>query len=428
MSGVVIVGAQWGDEGKGKITNSLSSFADFVVRFQGGANAGHTVSHNGRPVVFHLLPSGISVPGVTCVLGPGVVVDPEALVSEIDDVSSYGIVVNSNLLVDIGAHMVLPYHRAQEAAEEDARGANAIGTTLRGIGPACADRQAREGLQIGLLADFDDFRKRFVAAAARKNDLIVKLYGAEPIDVDDALSRLEAAAERLRPHLADTPGLIRDAIRSGKNVIFEGAQGALLDVAFGTYPYVTSSHTTSAGVSGGTGVPPSMIGETVGVAKAYVTRVGEGPFPTESVDAGGDAIRERGSERGATTGRPRRCGWLDAVALRYAIEVNGAERLIITKLDVLDTFERIPVCTAYRIDGELTDRFPRTIAQLERAEPVYEEFPGWMTSTRDVRAAADLPPAAAAYLRRIEQLAGVPVAAVSVGASAHAIVEFEKIL
>lgn len=428
MSGVVIVGAQWGDEGKGKITNSLSSSADFVVRFQGGANAGHTVSLNGRPVVFHLLPSGISVPGVTCVLGPGVVIDPEALVAEIDDVGSRGIDVGSNLLIDIGAHMVLPYHKAQEAAEERARGADAIGTTLRGIGPACADRQAREGLPVGLLADFGDFREKFVAAARRKNDLIVKLHGAEPIDVDDTLARLEAVAGRLRPHLADTPGLIRDAIKSGKNVIFEGAQGALLDVAFGTYPYVTSSHTTSAGVSAGTGVPPSMIGETVGVAKAYVTRVGEGPFPTESVDAGGEAIRERGCERGATTGRPRRCGWLDAVALRYAIEVNGAKRIIVTKLDVLDTFERIPVCTAYRIDGELTEHFPRTIARLERAEPVYEDLPGWMTSTRDVRAAADLPPEAAAYLRRIEQLAGVPVAAVSVGASAHAIVEFEKIL
>ena len=407
MSSVVIVGAQWGDEGKGKITNSLSSSADFVIRFQGGANAGHTVSLNGRPVVFHLLPSGISVPGVTCVLGPGVAIDPEALVAEIDDVGSRGIEVGSNLLIDIGAHMVLPYHKAQEAAEERARGANAIGTTLRGIGPACADRQAREGLPVGLLADFGDFREKFVAAARRKNDLIVKLHGDEPIDVDDALARLETVAERLRPHLADTPGLIRDAITSGKNVIFEGAQGALLDIAFGTYPYVTSSHTTSAGVSAGTGVPPSMIGETVGVAKAYVTRVGEGPFPTESVDAGGEAIRERGCERGATTGRPRRCGWLDAVALRYAVEVNGAKRMIVTKLDVLDTFERIPVCTAYRIDGELTERFPRTI---------------------DVRAAADLPPEAAAYLRRIEELAGVPVAAVSVGASAHAIVEFEKIL
>lgn len=428
MSAIVIVGTQWGDEGKGKVTNSLSSSADMVVRFQGGANAGHTVSLAGRPVVFHLLPSGISVDGVTCVLGPGVVVDPEALISEMDEVGSRGIDVGTNFLIDIGAHMVLPYHKAQEAAEERARGAAAIGTTLRGIGPACADRQAREGLPMGLLADFADFRERFAAAARRKNDLIVRLYGAEPIDVAAALARLESAAERLVPHLSDTPGLVRGAIADGKNVIFEGAQGTLLDVAFGTYPYVTSSHTTSAGVSVGTGVPPSMIGETVGVAKAYVTRVGEGPFPTESTDAGGEAIRERGAETGATTGRPRRCGWLDGVALRYAIEVNGASRLIVTKLDVLDTFERIPVCTAYRIDGEVTGRFPRTIAELGRAEPVYEELPGWVSSTRDVRAAADLPPQATAYLRRIEELAGVPVAAVSVGAAAHAVVEFQKII
>lgn len=428
MSCVVIVGTQWGDEGKGKITNSLSSSADLVVRFQGGANAGHTVSHNGAPVVFHLLPSGISVPGVTCVLGPGVVIDPEALVSEIDDVEARGIAVGSNLLVDIGAHMVLPYHKAQEAAEERARGADAIGTTLRGIGPACADRQARDGLTIGLLSDFDDFRERFAASAGRKNELLSKLYDAEPVDVEGAVERLARAAERLKPHLDDTPGLVRGAIASGKNVIFEGAQGTLLDIAFGTYPYVTSSHTTSAGVSTGTGVPPSMIGDTVGIAKAYVTRVGEGPFPTESTDAGGEAIRQRGRETGATTGRPRRCGWLDAVALRYAIEVNGASKLIVTKLDVLDEFERIPVCTAYRLNGEVTERFPRTIAELERVEPVYEELPGWMASTRDVRTASELPREASDYLRRIEELAGVPVAAVSVGASAHAIVEFEKIL
>ena len=428
MSSVVIVGAQWGDEGKGKITNSLSSSADVVVRFQGGANAGHTVSYGGEPVVFHLLPSGISVPGVTCVLGPGVVVDPEALVSEIDEVGSRGIAVGENLLIDIGAHMVLPYHKTQEAAEESARGAGAIGTTLRGIGPACADRQAREGLPVGLLADFEDFRQRFASAAKRKNDLVVKLYGGQPIDVDGALERLRPVAGRLARHLSDTPHLVRDAISAGKNVIFEGAQGALLDVAFGTYPYVTSSHTTSAGVSAGTGVPPSMLGTTVGVAKAYVTRVGEGPFPTESTDGGGEEIRERGRERGATTGRPRRCGWLDGVALRYAVEVNGAAKLIITKLDVLDTFERIPVCTAYRVDDQISRRFPRTTAELARVEPVYEEHAGWMTSTRDVRAPADLPPQATAYLKRIEELAGVPVAAVSVGASAHAVVEFERII
>lgn len=428
MSGVVIVGMQWGDEGKGKITNALSSKADMVVRFQGGANAGHTVSLNGEPVVFHLLPSGISVPGVECVIGPGVVVDPEALVSEIDMVNERGVTVGDNFRIDVGAHMVMPHHRAQEAAEEKARGGAAIGTTLRGIGPTYSDRYAREGLPIGLLADPASFRERYSAVARRKNDLLKKLYGADPIDIDRTIERFTVVAERLAPHLADTPAAIRAAISSGKRVIFEGAQGTLLDIAFGTYPYVTSSYTTSAGVSPGTGVPPSMVGKVVGIAKAYVTRVGEGPFPTESVDESGEAIRRCGHEMGATTGRPRRCGWMDGVALRYSAEVNGADRLIITKLDVLDSFETLPVCTAYRIGNDVTTTFPRTASELALAEPVYEKLPGWKTSTRDVRRPKDLPTAARDYIRRIEELAGVPVAAVSVGAAAHAVVEFESVL
>ncbi len=428
MSSVVIVGVQWGDEGKGKITNALSTEADMVVRFQGGANAGHTVSLNGDPIVFHLLPSGISVPGVRCVIGPGVVVDPQALVDEIDMVAEHGVEVGDNFWIDVGAHMVMPHHKAQEAAEEKARGKGAIGTTLRGIGPTYADKHAREGLPIGLFADFDAFRERYVAVASRKNELLTKLYGAEPVDIEGSLERLRGIADRLRQHLADTPGSIRDALSSGKNVIFEGAQGTLLDIAFGTYPYVTSSYTTAAGVSPGTGVPPSMIGKVVGIAKAYITRVGEGPFPTESPDERGDAIRTCGHEMGATTGRPRRCGWLDGVALRYSVDINGADRLIITKLDVLDSFETLPVCTGYRIDGETTTRFPRTVPELARAEPVYEELPGWKTSTRDARRPEDLPAEATAYIKRIEELAGVPVAAVSVGAAAHAVVEFEDIL
>ncbi|MBD3349812.1 MAG: adenylosuccinate synthase [Candidatus Eisenbacteria bacterium] len=428
MSGIVIVGVQWGDEGKGKITNGLSSGADMVVRFQGGANAGHTISLNGEPFVFHLLPSGISVPGVRCVIGPGVVVDPESLVREIDMVSEHGVSVGENFMIDFGAHMVMPYHKAQEAAEEKARGEEAIGTTLRGIGPTYSDRHAREGLQIGLFADFGEFSARYRSVAERKNALLTKLYGAEPVSVDEALDRMRPLAERLEPYLADTPGMIRETLNDDGKVIFEGAQGTLLDIAFGTYPFVTSSFTTSAGVSPGTGVPPSMIGTVVGIAKAYVTRVGEGPFPTESRDERGDEIRRCGHEMGATTGRPRRCGWLDGVALRYAVELNGVDRLIITKLDVLDSFETIPVCTAYRIGGEATRTFPRTVAELAAVEPVYEELPGWGTSTRDVRRPEDLPEAATAYIRRVEELAGVPVAAVSVGAAAHAVVDFERLL
>jgi adenylosuccinate synthase len=428
MSNIVIVGAQWGDEGKGKITNSLSTCADMVVRFQGGSNAGHTVSVNGEPVVFHLLPSGISVPGVMCVLGPGVVIDPEELVEEIHGVHAKGIEVGSNFAIDIGAHLVMPYHKAQEAAEEDARGGGAIGTTLRGIGPTYADRYSREGLPIGLMASFDEFEEALRAVAGRKNKLLTRLYGAEPLDIDAMVDRMRPVADVLARHLADAPTMIRRTLVNGGNVIFEGAQGTLLDIGFGTYPFVTSSHTTAAGVAPGTGVPPSMIGEIIGVAKAYVTRVGAGPFPTEEPDGAGEVIRDRGKERGATTGRPRRCGWLDLVALRYSIDLNGISRLIITKLDVLDTFEAIPICVAYEIDGERTEVFPRTAAELAKARPVFEELPGWQASTRDARAAEDLPANAAAYLRRIEEVAGVPVAAVSVGAAAHAVVEFAEIL
>jgi adenylosuccinate synthase len=357
-----------------------------------------------------------------------VVVDPGALVSEIEMVGERGVEVGENLEIDVGAHMVMPYHKAQEAAEERSRGGDAIGTTLRGIGPAYSDRHAREGLQVGLFADFADFSERYTKVAERKNALLTRLYDAEPVDIPATLERLRPVAERLRPHLKDTPPAVRNALKEGRNVIFEGAQGTLLDIAFGTYPYVTSSFTTSAGVSPGTGVPPTDIGRVVGIAKAYVTRVGEGPFPTELHDESGDEIRRCGHEMGATTGRPRRCGWLDAVALRYAVELNGADRLIITKLDVLDSFETIPICTAYRIGGKMTSAFPRTVAELAAAEPVYEELPGWKESTRSVRRPEDLPQAALAYVRRIEGLAGVSIAAVSVGAAAHAVVEFETLL
>jgi len=428
MNSLVIVGTQWGDEGKGKITNALSSCAEMVIRYQGGANAGHTVSVSGEPLVFHLLPSGISVPGVRCVLGPGVVIDPESLVAEIEMVRGRGIDVGANLLIDVGAHMVLPYHKTQEAAEEHARGGAAIGTTRRGIGPTCADRVARDGFAIGELARFDDFRERFVATAERKNELLTRLHGADPIDIDAETERLRALAPKLAPHLEDTPRLVRRAIADGRNVIFEGAQGTLLDISHGTYPYVTSSNTSAAGVSAGTGVPPSMIGEVMGVAKAYVTRVGEGPFPTETTGEAGALLRERGGEIGSTTGRPRRCGWLDTVALRYAVELNGIRRLIVTKLDVLDALETIPVAVAYEIGDRTVDRFPRSIEELAAASPVYEELPGWQTSTREARTEAQLPKNALAYLRRIEKLAGAEVAAASVGAAAHAVVEFAEIL
>ncbi|MFH1690837.1 MAG: adenylosuccinate synthase [Candidatus Eisenbacteria bacterium] len=428
MSALVIVGTQWGDEGKGKITNFYASRANMVVRFQGGANAGHTVNVAGKKVVFHLLPSGISVPNVKCIIGPGVVIDPLALVEEIEYVRANGIEVGDNLLIDVGAHLVMPYHKAVEAAEERSRGGDAIGTTHRGIGPAYSDRYAREGLTCGDLASFDRFEEKLSTIVLRKNTILTKLYGAEPVSLDEIREQMWAAAKALVPYLSDTPGLIRSAIASGDNVLFEGAQGALLDIGFGTYPFVTSSNTTAAGVAPGTGVPPTWIGEVVGVAKAYATRVGAGPFPTEAEGGPAALICERGAEFGATTGRPRRCGWLDIVALRYALALSGIERLIITKLDVLDTFPRIPVCVGYTLDDANVDTFPRDVDALRRVQPVYEELPGWEADTSIARSSAELPEKALAYLRRIEELSGARIAVASVGAASDAIVEFERLL
>jgi adenylosuccinate synthase len=399
-----------------------------VVRFQGGANAGHTVNVDGKKVVFHLLPSGVSEPGAKCIIGPGVVLDPLALVEEIDYVRGNDIEVGENLLIDVGAHLVMPYHKAIEAAEEDARGNDAIGTTHRGIGPTYVDRYAREGLTCGDLAVFDRFREKLAFAVARKNEVLTKLYGAEPLSLDEITEQMEAAADALTPHISDTPALIRSAIAEGDNVLFEGAQGALLDIGFGTYPFVTSSNTTAAGVATGTGVPPTAIGTVAGVAKAYATRVGAGPFPTEADTEPAALICERGAEFGATTGRPRRCGWLDAVALRYALALSGIQRLIITKLDVLDALPSIPVCVGYELDGSTIDTFPRDIDTLRRVSPVYEELPGWETDTSAARTEAELPEEALAYLKRIEELSGARVAVASVGAASDAIVEFERLL
>jgi len=428
MSSLLIIGTQWGDEGKGKLTNYYAAHADMIVRFQGGANAGHTVSVNGSPVVFHLLPSGISVPGVKCVIGAGVVIDPHKLVEEIDKVRPLGIAERENLLIDVGAHLTLEYHRAIEAAQERARGAAAIGTTMRGIGPTYADRTAREGVTMGEMAQFDAFARRVRDIAERKNTLLTKAYDAEPVNVDSMLDGLRELAPRLTPHLADTPSIIREAAASHGNVIFEGAQGTLLDLSFGTYPFVTSSNTSAGGLAPGTGVPPSAIDEVVGVAKAYITRVGAGPFPTESDGDAAEQIRRRGHEHGSTTGRPRRCGWLDTVALRYSIAINGIRRLIITKLDVLDECEEIPVCVAYELDGERVEEFPRSAEALARAVPVYETMPGWLSDTSACREAGQLPQKAIEYLRRVEKLSGASVAAVSVGAAAHAIVHFDHVL
>jgi adenylosuccinate synthase len=428
MSGFVLVGTQWGDEGKGKITNYYAARADMVVRFQGGANAGHTVKVGKDTVVFHLLPSGISVPGVTCVIGPGVVADPFALALEADYVRSCGIRVDENLLIDMGVHLVMPYHKAIEAAEEEARGGNAIGTTHRGIGPAYADKYAREGVTFGDLTNESLFERKLRTAIARKNRILTGAFGAAPIDADDLLARMAPVRASLARHVSDARRVVRDALDHGDNVLFEGAQGALLDVTFGTYPYVTSSHTTAAGVAPGTGVAPGRIGTVVGVTKAYTTRVGAGPFPTETDADASAVLAERGAEFGATTGRPRRCGWLDLVALRYSLELSGVEHLVVTKMDVLDTMERIPVCVAYSVDGTRTDEFPRDLETLRRVEPVFETLPGWMSPTGAARSPDALPAAALSYLDYIAKSTSTDVVAVSVGAASDAIVELGQVL
>lgn len=427
MPGLVVIGTQWGDEGKGKMVHFLGSRADMVVRFQGGANAGHTVTVDGREFILHLVPSGILHPGVTCVLGVGVVVDPEELVEEIDSLREKGVEVGENFLIDTGAHLVMPYHKEQDIAEEKYRQAEAIGTTGRGIGPAYADRCARGGLTVGELTDQSRFRERLEETLRYKNDLLTKVYGSEPLDADAIADRMRALADRLGPHITDTAALMREGLAADKKILFEGAQGSLLDISFGTYPYVTSSTTTAAGVAQGTGVAPSLIGDTIGITKAYTTRVGAGPFPSEASSETAELLWQRGRETGATTGRVRRCGWLDVVAVRHALALSGIKRIVITKLDVLDVVESIPVCVAYMLDGERIDHFPRSPGAFSRVTPVYEELPGWKAETESARRREDLPARALDYLAWIEELTESEIAAVSVGAGPEATVEFDEV-
>ena len=413
MPTVVVVGAQWGDEGKGKITDYLAAEADTVVRYQGGNNAGHTVLVGDKEYRLHLVPSGI-VHGKRCVIGNGVVVDPWAFLEERDILGREGLPVE-RIAVSDAAHLILPHHQALDAAEEQSRGSARLGTTLRGVGPAYRDKAARIGLRVGDLLRPDSLRRR-LGQVLPEVDRMLAGHGLPPTAADALLVRLEEAAVRLRPHVVDTVRLINDAIDAGERVLFEGAQGTLLDIDLGTYPFVTSSHPTAGGACIGAGVGPSRIDRVLGVSKAYTTRVGDGPFPTELQGALADRLRERGREYGTTTGRPRRCGWLDTVALRHAVLVNGLSGICITKLDTLSGLERIRVAVAYDLDGRRLEDLPHDPETLSRCRPICEDLDGWGDELGELRDVAQLPRAAATYLARVEELTGVPVAMVSVGA------------
>jgi adenylosuccinate synthase len=412
-SNIIVLGAQWGDEGKGKIVDLFSERFDVVVRYQGGNNAGHTVYIGPKKYVLKLIPSGILRPGKLAVIGNGVVIDPGALMEEIDALQSAGIDVMSQLAISNRAQVIFPFHRLVEKISEASKDRVAIGTTARGIGPAYEDKAARRGIRIADLLERDAFPALY-AQLRRDKQRIAAAFGVEGID-EDALERARLLAERLRPMVRDTAALLHQQIRAGKRILLEGAQGTMLDIDHGTYPFVTSSNTTAGGACTGTGIPPTSIDGVIGVAKAYITRVGGGPFPSESLDEVGDSIRKAGNEFGSVTGRPRRCGWFDAPLLRYTAMINGFDSLIVTKLDVLDHLAEIPVCVAYEIDGKLIGEMPARQERLLCVQPVYEVLPGWQTSTRGVKAFDELPGRAKDYLDFLEKQTGVETGCVSTG-------------
>jgi adenylosuccinate synthase len=408
-----LVGAQWGDEGKGKIIDVLTEQADIVVRTQGGNNAGHTVHIQGQKYVLHLIPSGILRKGKVCVIGNGVVVDPVSLVGEIEGLRKLGIGVAGNLYLSETAHLVLPYHRELDSQRETLKGKQKIGTTKRGIGPAYGDKAARTGLRVIDLANPERFEKQLKAKIAENNE-ILKAFGAKPLSFKKVHAAYREAGDYLKPFVTNTVTFLQGALRRGDDILFEGAQGTFLDIDHGTYPFVTSSNTTAGGACTGSGVPPHRMDRVVGVMKAYTTRVGEGPLPTENAEIA-DMLHAMGREFGATTGRPRRCGWFDSVATRHACAVNGIDDLAVTNIDGLDTVETIKVCIGYRHNGKTYDFVPNDIDVLSQCEAVYAEFPGWRTSTTECRTWKDLPPRTRTYLRALAELSGAKLTIASVG-------------
>jgi adenylosuccinate synthase len=415
LKSAVIVGAQWGDEGKGKIVDVLSNNFDVVARYAGGHNAGHTVIINGKKFVLQLIPCGILRPGSLSVIGNGVVLDPFAFMKEVNALRATGVQVDGNLFVSNRAHVILPYHRMIELGAENAPGRVKIGTTSRGIGPTYEDKMARRGLRVADLLDKALLKTHIQNACREKNTIAHALFNSEPLDPDKMYEEYSAVADQVAPFVADTCLMVNKAIKNGKRVMFEGAQGTMLDIDHGTYPFVTSSSATSGGAVIGTGVPPTAISTVIGITKAYCTRVGEGPFPTEIHDALGEVIRKKGNEYGAVTGRPRRCGWVDLPLLRYSNMVNGTEWLVVTKLDVLDELAKIPVCVGYKIDGKETEEIPAQDSGFKKIEPIYREFDGWQTSTEGITDHEKLPAKAQEYLRFIQKETSAKIAMVSTG-------------
>ena len=415
LANVVVIGAQWGDEGKGKITDLLSRSADVVVRYQGGVNAGHTIVVDDQVLKLHLIPSGILYPDTVCLIGSGTVVDPKVMLGELDMLIANGIDI-SGLKLSSTAHVTMPYHRLLDEAMEKQRGDRKIGTTGRGIGPTYADKSQRSGIRVIDLLDEDRLRDRLDGPLKEKNQLLQTIYGVDPLDAEEVISEYLAYGKRLAPHVVDCTREIHQAARDRKNILFEGAQGTLLDLDHGTYPYVTSSNPISGGACIGAGVGPTLIDRVIGVAKAYTTRVGEGPFPTELEGSLNDHLCDRGGEFGTTTGRRRRCGWFDGVIGRYAVGVNGLDCLAITKLDVLDELDELQVCVAYDLDGERIEHFPSCAEEFARCKPIFVTLPGWQCSTAECRTLEDLPEKAMAYLRFLADLMEVPIAIVSLGA------------
>ena len=416
MPSVCVFGAQWGDEGKGKIIDTLARDADVVVRYQGGANAGHTVVVAGAKYVLHLIPSGILHPGKLNVIGNGVAVDPLKFLEEVEGLRARGVAVDgTNLRLAANAHVIFEHHRRIDVAAERWRGLGRIGTTGRGIGPCYADKAARTGLRVADLLDAERCRTRLQAALAEKNALLSQVHGEAPLVLDEQLARYTTLGEKLRPFVGDTGAEVRAAHKAGKLVLFEGAQGAMLDIDHGTYPFVTSSNTGTDGIAAGAGFPPNKLERVIGIAKAYCTRVGEGPFPSEDHGADGVKIREAGNEYGATTGRPRRCGWFDVLAMRFSLELNGADGWIVTNLDVLDGFDEIKVATGYEVAGKLVREWPGAMQSLEDVKPHHESARGWKQDITRVRAYEDLPLLARRYVEWLEKLVGVPIVMLSVG-------------
>lgn len=416
MKTVVLAGMQWGDEGKGRFVDYLAARADVVVRYQGGNNAGHTVEVGTEQYKLHLIPAGIFYKGKINIIGNGVVINPMALVEEMDHLEGRGIDL-SGLRISDRAHLVLPYHAIEDSLSERARGDLDIGTTRRGIGPAYTDKAERSGIRVCDLMDPDSFEELLRRNIDKKNAVFSSIYMSDTVDYNEVLEACRKAAARLAPYVTDTIALLHGRKRAGDKILFEGAQGTLLDIDLGTYPYVTSSHPTTGGVSAGAGIGPTAIEGALGVVKAYTTRVGKGPFVTELLDKTGEAIRQKGNEFGATTGRPRRCGWLDIVIINYAVRVNGLTHIAVTRMDTLGGLGPVKICTGYRKNGKLMNDFPARLKDLEGYEPIYEQMEGWTDDISDTRDFSKLPAAAQAYIHRIEELTGVPVALIGVGAN-----------